>query len=123
MRNKGKFTPDKMQEHHSENEDFTYSFTSRVGKIRKNKNKLIKVSKKPDYIGALGYISMQPHSPYTPFEVHKEENPSALLQEAIQTKRSLSKRGIPVSYKVILSQSSPTKAKNFPIGGEFLLRV
>ena len=123
MRSKGKLTPDKMHENHSENEDFTYSYTSRVGKIRKSKDRLIRVSKKPDYFGALGYISMQPHSPYTRFLVNKEENPSAVLQEAIQAKRSLSKKGIPVSYKVILAQAPPTKPKNFPVGGEFLLKV
>lgn len=66
---------------------------------------------------------MQPHRPYTRHEIKREEKPNEILQEALQIKRSLSKKGIPLDYKIIMSQVPVAKHKNLPKGGEFLLRV
>ena len=123
LKDKEKSRPNERHDYQSDNEDFTYSFTNRAGKIRKKKNKLIKVSKRPDYIGASGYISVQPHRPYTRHEIKREEKPAEILQEAMKIKRTLSKKGIPLSYKIIMSQISDQKQKNLPRGGELLLRV
>jgi hypothetical protein len=117
-----KSTPDERQDFHSDEEDFLYSFTNRAGKVRKRKNKLIKVSRRPDYSAASGYISMQHHSPFAVYEVKRKENPKENLKESLQIKAALSSKGLAVSFNQISRNLCELSYHDFPQGGESLLK-
>jgi hypothetical protein len=118
-----KLTPDERQDFHSDDEDFLYSFTNRAGKVRKSKNKLIKVSRRPDYAAASGYISMQPQSPPLEFQVKRKENLVENLKEGLKIKKALASKGIPVNFNLIASNLVDFSYQDFPRGGESLLRA
>jgi hypothetical protein len=114
-------TAGKEEEYNSEEEDFAYSLSS-VGKVRKKHRKLIKVSRRPDYLGAEGYMSFMPHVIYEKnLAKHREKADYEAIVEAMTVKKELSKHSIRCMMQDITGSLIPTP-KVLPKGGEGLLK-
>lgn len=123
LRQRKNITPDPREDCFSDEEDFSYSFLHKIGSIRKNKRNLIHVSRKPDYVGAAGYISMQPHSIYNIIHPVRSENPKESIQESFRVKKALADREIPFPIHSIVGNIYPNLPKSLPKGGEMLLKA
>lgn len=119
-----KYLPRDPEEYHSDEEDFSYSFLNKPGKIRKINSKLLDISRHPDYLGASNYMSMRSQVQYRPIfkspKVKKDND--SLVQEAFRVKSCLAKRKIQCSFREILGNVyDPVYSSGFPKGGEGLL--
>lgn len=116
-------TPDPGEEFFSDEEDFAYSFGDRIGSVRRKQRKVIQVSRKPDYFGIGGYISMQPHSFYSVSSVQRAEHPKEVVIESFRVKKALADRDIPFPIHQIIGNPCPPLPKALPKGGEMLLKA
>lgn len=116
-------TPDPREDCYSDEEDFSYSFLTKVGSIRKHKRDLLHISRKPDYLGAANYISIQPHSIYSLIHPVRSEDRTEQVQEAFLVKKALAEREIPFPIHQISGTIYPNLPKSLPKGGELLLKA
>ena len=116
-------TPDAREEFSSDEEDFGYSFQDRVGCVRRRQRKVIQVSRKPNYLGIDGYISLQPHSFYSIPSTYRVNDPKEVVIESFRVKKALALRDIPFPVHEILGNPYSPLPKILPKGGEMLLKA
>ncbi|OMJ94737.1 hypothetical protein SteCoe_2081 [Stentor coeruleus] len=116
------YTAREAEDYHSDEEDVTYNYMDRIGRIRKLNYKLIDVSRHPDYEGNSGFISMQSQIKYamksrTPIITKKER-----IEEAEKIKNCLARRNIRCNFQMITSSLMDDVGCKLPRGGEGLLK-
>ena len=113
-----KNTPRPREDNFSDEEDFQYTYLTKVGRIRKLHHKLLDLSRHPDYIGADNYMSMRQQEHYSP--VLRTPKTSA-IEESLRIKSVLARNRIKFSLKEMTGDIYSPKLVLLPKGGERLL--
>ena len=117
---------EKIEESHeyynSDEEDFTYSFTTKIGQARKKYYKLLDISRHPDYTPHSGCMSAIPRSRYNPFTKIKVQEKYTSMEEAFRIKKCFAKNRMVYNINDLGRLDTRLKSSSLPKGGEMLLK-
>lgn len=116
------YSPGSPEDYHSDEEDFSYSFASEVGKVRKKFHKLIDVSRHPDYVGAGNYMSMQPYLKYAVNERRPQVDKYSAIKEAQCLKATFARKNLRCRIEDFAGNLIDLPHNLLPRGGEGLLK-
>ena len=123
LKDKRENTPRSREDCFSDEEDFPYTYLTKVGRLRKLNYKLLDLSRHPDYIGANNYMSMRQQQYYSPVSRTPEKpyGNVSVLEEGFRVKSVLARNKIECSLKEITGELYSPKLTLLPRGGEGLL--
>lgn len=116
------YSPGKKQIFDVDEEDFNYSYLSKIGSIRKVKKNLLDVAVKPNYLAPELHISMQPYTIYNTPKAVKRNFEYEYTDESFKVKRALAAREIKCKLHKINGSLINNYNKELPKGGELLMR-
>ena len=113
----------KLETHDSDEEDFDYSYLSRVGRIRKFRSSLLGVARHPNTYESGKDASIVKGLGLRP-SPHKSDSGISALQETFKVKLSLARKGIRSDFIDISNRILTTSMNTgLPSGGENLIRL
>lgn len=123
-RAQGKIIERKLETFESDEEDFDYTYVTKLGRIRKFKSTLLGVSKHPNVYEQSKDFQTIAKVPFRENSFTPAPNFNADLREVFMVKQKLARKGIKSSFIDIANPVCfPKISSALPIGGENLMKI
>lgn len=124
IRAQGKIIERKLETFDSDEDDFEYTYVTKLGRIRKFKNTLLGVSKHPNVYEQTRNFQSIAKVPFRENSITPAPNFNADLKEVFLVKQKLARKGIKSTFIDIANPVCfPKISSALPVGGENLIRI